>query len=197
MIRLLLFILLVANLGLGLSGCREEESRVPEKALKQLNAGVFPTAGSMQFILDGSGYVNGNYMPIDKFTYKQEAVSYTGDWQVSRGVPANRESFCLAKTNVVGDRVDITATMTALIFNFITKPSYPEAGSVTFFVDDVNVGNLVFDEDSSDAYMVFTDKEEACKVSLVLNAGGVCISGYVMNVPSYSYPPPTININSR
>jgi len=197
MIRLLLFILFVANLSLGLSGCREEESRVPEEAMKHVNPGVFPTAGSMQFILDGSGYVNGNYTPIDEYTFKQGAVSYTGDWQVSRAVSGNRESFCLAKTNIVGDRVDITATMTTLIFNFISKPFYPEAGSVTFFVDDVNVGNLVFDEDASDAYLVFTNKEEACKVSLVLNAGGVCISGYVMNVPSHSYPPPTININSR
>lgn len=164
-------------------GCREHEPKITEKALIFANDGTFSPGSSMQIILDGSGYLNGD-RNIDKMhIFNRTIVHYTGDWLIERSIPTKYEPFYIARTTTPGDRMDMVATLSAVTFNFVGKGWFPQAGDISFFIDDKPAGNVTFKLDESDTYVLLMPDIATHKVSLVLNSGGVCISGYAITVP--------------
>lgn len=170
---------------LGLFGCKTGDTTFPEEDVTIVNEGELYIMGSHQFLLDGAGYVNGTFQPDYPDNFDVSPINYTGDWALRRCLPYRYKSVCYAITSTVGDRLDITATMTSLLFHLVGKNSFPSAGTVEFFVNNSSVGKHVIRDESTDSYLVTTGTNKECTVSMVLTEGSVCLNGVTLIIPNY------------
>jgi hypothetical protein len=182
-LALISFLCLMGFAVFAAAGCREYEPKVSEKAVKFVNDGVFSPGGSIQIVMDAFGYLNGVLEINPMHTFNRTIVEYTGDWTIKSSIPTKYDPFYIAISTTPGDRVDMVATISAVTFNFVGKDWFSDAGDVTLFIDDKPAGNITFLSGEADTYVLLMPEIGLHKVSLVLNSGGVCISGYAITVP--------------
>lgn len=180
-----IILLIVTSLTICVLGCTTGDAVYPDNAVTVVNEGELYIMGSHQFMLDGSGFVNGEYKPDFPDRFEVIPLRYYGDWELRRCNPKMYESLCYSTTSTIGDKLEITATMTSLIFHLVGKDSFPAAGTVEFFVNESSVGQYQIRDESNDYYLVTTGTNKECVVSMVLVSGSVCLNGVTLIIPNY------------
>ncbi len=174
---LLVGVIATVTLAVFLPGCDNEKNN----PLGTETVGT-PTTSQETFgmDLDARGFVNGSFMPNDRFSPYIYPVHYEGAWNlVPVNVPA---TYYMMTSAATGSTMTVTATATRIIFEFYDYEMYAGAGSVQFALNGAPQGTFSLARRSSTGdkilqYMVMSDGHTLASATMTLLSGRVVVTG--------------------
>ena len=167
-----------------LTGCASENSN--PLAVEKIGGAVSQQEGCMMN-LDARGYVNGLFQPNGSVgSVHNYPVSYIGSWSM---IPPNDGGgWYLIAADSPSARIDITATMSRAVFDFMDYDQYRDPGEVSFSLDGVKIGEFSLSRKNAANekildYMVVTNKTTVSTITMTLLSGHVVVTGYMLVFP--------------